>query len=293
MNLALRNRALKFFIGASVLKLVVVGIIAYILTVVIFTFIYIAIDGIESADKSHTLNWFDYFYFSFNTQTTTGYGALLPVNMGKVVVVLHSMIGIAAPAILLGLVVTKFLLPSQSGLRISRLVVFYPDEKHFRFRFFNTQSIPLEEVEFIVRFRTPSKPDSIILDQHDIYLGRTFAPLLTYKNVYLVDTIPPDPSKAKKLESHGGAQVKTVLSPWHINKESTIILQVKGTFYQSRHISTFTFNFRQVRCGEFETIQEKPPEINDKNIDLCKRVAEEVCRKCAFRKHCQLQDRWF
>ena len=253
MNLALRNRALKFFIGASVLKLMVVGIIAYILTAFILAFIYFAIDGIESTDKSHTLNVFDYLYFSFNAQTTTGYGALLPVNMGKVVVVLHSIIGIAAPAILLGLVVTKFLLPSQSGLRISRLVVFYPDEKHFRFRFFNTQSIPLEEVEFIVRFRTPSKPDSIILDQHDIYLGRTFAPLLTYKNVYLVDTIPPDPSKAKKLESHGGAQVKTVLSPWHINKDSTIILQVKGTFYQSRHISTVIFDFNQVRCGNLRS----------------------------------------
>lgn len=141
MNLALRSRALKFFIGASVLKLTVVGIIAYILTAFILAFIYFAIDGIESADKSHTLNVFDYLYFSFNTQTTTGYGALLPVNMGKVVVVLHSIIGIAAPAILLGLLVTKFLLPSQSGLCTSQQVVFYPDKKYFKFRFFNTQSV--------------------------------------------------------------------------------------------------------------------------------------------------------
>ena len=212
MNLALRSRALKFFIGASVLKLTVVGIIAYILTAFILAFIYYAIDGIESVDKSHTLNVFDYLYFSFNTQTTTGYGALLPVNMGKIVVILHSIIGIAAPAILLGLVVTKFLLPSQSGLRTSRQVVFYPDKKYFKFRFFNTQSIPLEEVEFIVRFRTPSKPNSIILDQHDIFLDRTFAPLLIYKNVFIVNTLPSDPSKANKLKSTDGAQVKTILS---------------------------------------------------------------------------------
>jgi hypothetical protein len=292
MNLALRNSALKFFYDASVLKLTLIGIIAYILTAFILAFVYFAIDGVEPVDKSHTLNLFDYLYFSFNTQTTAGYGTLLPVNMGKVVVVLHSMIGIAAPAILLGLLVTKLLLPSQSGLRVSRPVIFYPDNKYFKFRFFNNQSIPLEEVEFTVRFRNPVEPGSIIQDQHDIYLERTSAPILAYRNVWILNTLPSDPLKAKKPKSHGGAQVKTVLSPRHINKDSTIILQVKGTFYQSKHISTVIFDFKRVKCGEFEIIQKKPGDIANKNIDLYKRVTAEVCHECAFREHCQLQDRW-
>ena len=292
MNLALRNRLLKFFVKASVLKLTFVGTVVYVVTALIFAAIYFVVDGVDSVDGSQTMTVFDYLDFSFTTQTTTGYGNLFPVELGKVVFMLHSIIGIAIPSVLTGLVVTKLLLPSQSGLRVSKYVVFYPDKKRFRFRLFNTQQIPLEEVRFFVRFRTPSAPDSIILDQYDVSLRRTFAPLLIHNNVYLVTTTPAGPKDAKGLETHDGAQVEAVLSPGHIDRHSTVLLQIRGIFYQSNYISTVDFDFTKIRCGQFEIIQDHPPEINHKNIDRYRRVAEEICSKCEFWNSCQLEDKW-
>lgn len=292
MNLALRNRLLKFFVNASVLKLTFVGTVVYVVTALIFADIYFVVDGVKSVDGSHTTTVFDYLEFSFSTQTSTGYGNLLPVDLGKIVFMLHSIIGIAIPSVLTGLVVTKLLLPSQSGLRVSKYVVFYPDKKRFRFRLFNIEQIPLEEVSFFVRFRTPSVPDSIILDQYDVSLRRTFAPLLSHNNVWLVETTPADPRDVKEQETHDGAQVEAVLSPSRIDRHSTVLLQIRGIFYQSNHISTVEFDFTKIRCGQFEIIQDRPPEINRKNIDRYRRVAEEICSRCEFWNSCQLEDRW-
>ncbi len=288
----IKNRVLMFIVNKSILKLVLVGITVYVLTAVIFASLYFAIDGIEKSGESNALDMFDYLYFSFSAQTTSGYGGLSAVNLGKLLIIIQSIIGITAPSVILGTVVSKLLWPSKHGLRTSRLVVFYPDKNYFRFRFFNTQSIPLEEVYFKARFRTPIVPGSIILNQYDVVLDRTFAPLLTYNNVYLVNTTESASNDQSVEDSSDGAQVKVLLSPMHIKKDSTLLLQIKGTFYQSNLISTTDFKFSQIRCGQFVIIQESPPAINHKNVDLHERVLEVTCHKCKLRNDCELEDKW-
>ena len=70
---------------------------------------------IKTVDTGRPLMWSDFTFFSFITQTTVGYGDLVPVGAVKSLAVLEAVIGAMYPPIMIGRLLT--LLPGREAER--------------------------------------------------------------------------------------------------------------------------------------------------------------------------------
>lgn len=84
----------------------------YISTGVFFSMIY-SLERLQLFSfLSGTKSFFDYFYFSFVTLATIGYGDIVPVDIGKLIVIMESAVGLFLTAITIGLIMNYFSVPS-------------------------------------------------------------------------------------------------------------------------------------------------------------------------------------
>jgi inward rectifier potassium channel len=87
--------------------------VLYMSANVLFAFVYQAVGGISSARPG---SFEDAFYFSVETMATIGYGAMAPVTRAaNCVMVVQSMVGLIASALITGLIFVRF---SQTRGRI-------------------------------------------------------------------------------------------------------------------------------------------------------------------------------
>lgn len=292
MKLSVWGHFVKFLSNTSAGKLALLGLIVYVLIATSFGAVYFVSGGVRSEYFYAKPGFLDCIYFSFVTQTTITYGDYRPQGVGKLIFVFHTLVAIMFFSVLVGVIVAKVFLPSRTGIRVSKYVLFQPESKSFRFRFYNTQALALEDVTFSVRLRKPSELGSIILDQFDVELTRTSAPLLSSRIVWILDTKPPRGSRTREGDHYLGSQTQKLLSPADFDEHSQAVLQIRGTFYHSKHITTAPFGLSEIRCGEFKTIQHTPGKIEEGYVDEYERVQKVTCLQCHFRRDCKLCDKW-
>lgn len=282
----------RFLVETSAWKLIGLGTAIYIATAIVFAVLYAACKGIQPDDPTYHLKLYDYLYFAFVTQTTIGYGDFSPVGLGKIVFVFHALFAITLFTTLLGAVATKLFLPSASGLHVSRFVVFYPDLEKFRIYLFNRHTLPIDDVEFALRLRSPSRPESLILDQNDVKLTRVSAPRLSQNIVWLIDTVAKKCGEPTASPSGCVLQRPVVLTPADAGKSNHLVFQTRGTYAYTRHIKTVEFDSSRIRCGRFVIVQRKHGDIDWDKVDTYERCTKDICVSCTFRRTCVIGDKW-
>jgi inward rectifier potassium channel len=139
VSVNLRNDMYYYFIEASWPKTFLLIAISYLLTNTFFAIIYTIVPGSIAGAKDNSL--FDAFFFSVQTLSTVGYGALHPNNLyGNMIVTIEAACGLIGVAVVTGLVFSKISRP-KSGVLFSRPIVVTSIEgrPHLAFRVGNTR----------------------------------------------------------------------------------------------------------------------------------------------------------
>ncbi|MEO1430807.1 MAG: ion channel [Cyanobacteria bacterium J06633_8] len=105
----------------SWLKLFVVVGAGYIITNILFAFLYLAAgNGIENMREG---DFFDAFFFSVQTMATIGYGAMYPKTLSaNILVAIEALLGLVGVSVGSGLVFARFSLP-KARVMFSRIAV--------------------------------------------------------------------------------------------------------------------------------------------------------------------------
>ncbi|MEO0684241.1 MAG: ion channel [Cyanobacteria bacterium J06649_11] len=108
----------------SWVKLFAVVGAGYIITNVLFAFMYLAAgNGIENMQEG---NFFDAFFFSVQTMATIGYGAMYPKTLfANILVAIEALLGLVGVSVGSGLVFARFSLP-KARVMFSRVAVITP-----------------------------------------------------------------------------------------------------------------------------------------------------------------------
>ena len=108
----------------SWVKLFAVVGAGYIVTNIIFAFLYVAAgNGIENMQEG---NFFDAFFFSVQTMATIGYGAMYPKTLfANTLVAIEALLGLVGVSVGSGLVFARFSLP-KARVMFSRIAVVTP-----------------------------------------------------------------------------------------------------------------------------------------------------------------------
>ena len=108
----------------SWIKLFAVVGAGYIITNVLFAFMYLGVgDGVENMREG---DFFDAFFFSVQTMATIGYGAMYPKTLvANILVAIEALLGLLGVSVGSGLVFARFSLP-KARVMFSRIAVVAP-----------------------------------------------------------------------------------------------------------------------------------------------------------------------
>lgn len=128
----------------------------------LFAFIYtiIGIDQLSGVENSHFLEEFlQAYYFSFQTFTTVGYGAMAPMGKASnMVAVLEAIIGWMSFAIVTGMLYGRFSRPTARLFYSSNAIIApYKNGTSLQFRIANMRNSNLMEMEATVLLVTATK----------------------------------------------------------------------------------------------------------------------------------------
>lgn len=189
----------KYFISINWFIFILIVAIYFVAINLIFSTIYLSIglDGIQGIDTKISDFW-NAFFFSVQTFTTIGYGALHPVSFDvHILVVVQSFISIISIAFVTGLLYGRFSKPS-SKILFSDMILFtnHNEKKAIMFKLVNARKSVLlnAKVKVIMMMDHQSKSSSnAIKANHSLKLELdtiTFFPL-TWTIVHSIDENSP------------------------------------------------------------------------------------------------------
>lgn len=165
-DINVKRKGLPFFrpydfyhalITVSWIKFLVLISCSFFFTNLLFAAFYSYLESVSlsSVDESSSIQKFwDSFFFSVQTMTTVGYGAMSPVsNAAKVLSSLESFIGLLGIALITGVLYGRFSRPT-TNIKYSTNVLIAPylDGKALMFKMANQRSSKLIEAEVTVVF---------------------------------------------------------------------------------------------------------------------------------------------
>lgn len=183
-----------FLLKVSWMHFVLFLICNYVALNLCFALIFLKIGGIASL---HPAGFWHYFFFSIQTMSTVGYGAMHPVTMlANLVVTIEIIIGLFVTALFTGLMFAKFSRP-QSKVIFSKniLVSMRNHKKYLVFRLANERDNTLSQVHIrvsVLRSEETQEGDNI-RKSHDLTLERSSTPLfsLTWTVLHPIDENSP------------------------------------------------------------------------------------------------------
>lgn len=149
--------------SSSTKSVFAVAFLTYIVLALSFGLIYYVVQGLIGCEvvttKQGPVNWWDYFYFSFVTQTTVGDANYSAIRLGKVLVPLQAVLGVFFIALVIPLVIVKLWAPKDSIIFAKQAELSYQimDQetagRQFAFRCINTHKMDLNDVKAICYFK--------------------------------------------------------------------------------------------------------------------------------------------
>lgn len=191
VSFKLINLIKKKSVGCVLLVLIIIYISINILFGVSYYFLvkndkFVTVESVDQIDTAnqpdirHGYELFDYIYFSFVTAATIGYGDYYPTAaFGKTLVVFQSVFCSIYVAIMMSIITSKILWPTENTVFFSKKILYNPEKNAFQVRIINTNSMPIINPEIRMAMTQHGVGDIIagILELDNryakpIYLGR-------------------------------------------------------------------------------------------------------------------------
>lgn len=187
----------KYLISINWLLFIIISVLSFLTINLIFSFLYLAVglNGIQGINNS-TSDFWNAFFFSVETFTTIGYGALHPASFAvHIIVVIEAFISIISVAFITGLLYGRFSKPS-SKILFSDMILFtdHKNNKAIMFKLVNARkSVLLNAKVKVMLMIEHQKSDDSMKANHALKLeleAITFFPL-TWTVVHSIDESSP------------------------------------------------------------------------------------------------------
>lgn len=231
----------QWFIALSWPAFMAVMLLFYVLANLIFASIYLLI-GIEQLGgiAPDMAPFWAAFFFSAQTFTTVGYGALLPVGVAaNLVASLEAFMGWAGFALVTGLLYGRFSKPSAKLLFSNKaLIAPYQNGQSLQFRLVNVRSNVLMEMEAHVLL--------MVLDKNDKHRRRYYNLKLETKFIYFFPlnwTLVHPITEESPLYNCNAETLKEL--------DAEVLVHIKGyddTFGQTVHVR-YSYKYDEIAHG--------------------------------------------
>lgn len=296
---------LHHIVHRSIITLLIAGVAAYLAIGLIFFSMYSYIEcsavmAGANCESWHSIDSVTLFSFSIITQSTLGYGNIVPGNIyGHIIVIAQIVTGVVFSAMYTGLLVVRILIPSPRSLISSDHIVFDPDTGHFSIRIMNILSLTMYDVGV--------KLLSLRLVESTGIFNRQPLPLMVDRLSYL-DTMVPTMLRTVRALPLEGTSVAAEELPDRITPENLFsISSVSGRKYSAirelrlvisastpagNMFVTLRFGRNRLVCGKhIITYDEGTKKYNMGNfnkVELTDQVAR--CPTCRWVTRCALRE---
>lgn len=211
---------------------------AFLLANLVFALAFLLVGGVSGAHS-----FADLFFFSVQTLSTTGYGAMYPASTAaEIVVTIGSLTQIFLLAVTTGLVFSKFSVP-RARVQFSKHPTVAPFDgvPTLQFRIGNErESLLLEATVRVVMMRTEKTLEGIVIYRmHDIKLERERSPALTRSWTVMHKIVDGSPMYGATPETLERDEVEFILT----------LIGTDETSAQPQHART-RFYARDVQWGK-------------------------------------------
>ncbi|UZP67670.1 hypothetical protein N1030_01505 [Desulfovibrio mangrovi] len=222
----------------------------YILSIALFNITLALI--YKSLSLLSTSDFLDAFIFSISIYNTLYFGEIQPNGaLGKTLIAIHSIIGTASNSLIFGSILVK-LMWSGNSISILNTIVYNPQTKRWYIRYKNYSQSMLLDIEYRCFLVNKPTKDSKLQHtvSHKIVLNQKYRTKCLQKETGVIkfnNMLPENNTKT------GTASI----SPQIINRNSTIVVSVKGSHIQYGNQIHFTqqeIENMKMLCGEIKPI---------------------------------------
>lgn len=253
--------------------LILIGVSVYIITITFYAAIYFHYGMVVTAKNGSHVGFIDTLYFSVVTQSTLGYGDLLPAStIARLVVISQVLVGILELSILAGYFLARFFWPANV-VRLSKNVAFLPKHGIFKVRAVNMNSFELSRIEIG------------LWKNVRVENGYSNMPItLTYKSILCMSPMSPWKFKSEPLLED---EIKNIFT-----NTTRLYFQLSGSFTHSSYVRTKIYHNHSIMCGDFSPVKLPGDPLGEyrnfdwSRFDSINPISIETCLKCAYIKEC-------
>lgn len=299
-HISVWQRLRRRIVTTKISRLVMYFAVSYFFCAILFALLYATVpDGISNNDKKAEPA--DYLYFSFVTQSTTGYGDWTPKGWARLVASAHSTVGLLLSSVATGLI-TYFLIRRQSTIQFVEQICYDPVQHTFLFRFHNNDLDALinVRVQLILGLDLPKELDRTI--NHQSFPLALKYPSPPYMAPLGIITIRSKSNGGRYIEEPWKqVDAEKVASPLFIGMRHFISVHVSATSESSGDAIAQTAHYYtdKVQCGQLIDVVDRsgvgemrysnsPDVINYGAFNEIEPTAESECRRCPFHNECPL-----
>ncbi len=279
-------------------NLIYLYVLAYITSALIFAIIYMKTGNIwDTAIDNYTTKFSDIIYFSFATQTSLGYGDLIPKKSAQLITSLHTTTAIIFAAIFLGLIIAKIINPNPK-IFFTDKIAYNKDSHQINFWFWNRNACDFSNIKInilIKREVSRVKDPFLRFINYPLLLRKSSPPYLDSMTTVVLRT------NSKGINNYN-LPPKLCLKPNPISissleKNDKIILIVEANSVDTGQYIVLkkSYFLSDIKCGTFPHIMQKKAVIDSwhkRNYHRFGFIVEtpiKQCAKCCILENCQLE----
>lgn len=261
-----------------------------------FAFIYLLTGIVVDGCGTPQTNFPICLYFSVVSGLTIGYGDLHPINvLGTTLIFAESVLITIFSALFMGVVIARLIWP-RPGIEVSPIVVYEPEYRKFRFRFYSSSyNLPLHDSEYKLFLRGTFNYDGrIVHKNYPIALELKGHSIINPQKPFLINTSPASDTGEELIPTS-----ENFLTPAHLTPHSSLILHIRANFaklggqaiYKVEHIQ-----FKNIVCGNMKLVEKLDSrgellEIEWKNFEVYDPSTQGACSTCQVRENCRIAQR--
>lgn len=280
---------LKFIEENSPVSLGLKFVLFYLLTATGFAALY-ALVPLSTSETGLFERALHHLYFSVVTQSTLGYGNIVPTNsIGKIIVIIQVIFGVVSFAVGTGIVIIRLLTPDVNSITFDDYLVFNPDRKKFVLRFVNR--LPVTKYNGLISMRLRRQRQD-----------RNNKPKIVRKNINMqapniayAEPLIPYLSSTAEIKSQTDIEsveigVQIELEPSHISKNDSVEAIFTSQIFIGVSVTRKTFEAENIICGSLVSTYVDPTKISWSNWGDVNKSRPERCVECEFKDGCYMRE---
>lgn len=289
-----RGKLRSFVVNSKLVNLLILSLFGYLLLAWIFAIAYYLLNCLPET----TFKFLRSVYFSMITQTTIGYGDIVPKNLiGQFLAAIQSILGTMYISFVIAIVIYKFISIPEYYVKIEEKAIFTPSDGTLRIRFMNVSVLRFFNVQINVYLRVWLSSQSRFAT-YDIFLKRETIPVLEPFIPWNIATRPITENQEYPDLAQLDSTRKIYFHPKYVNrkyvpdtKETFLIVIIKGVVPVTNSFlyKVKIFHYDDVLCGKYMYVSPSPGVYKWENWG--KYILNNKCEDCIFKETCGIKNR--